>query len=556
GNTESAYNNIYQATWSYAWHTAAYFQLAQLALLKGNYEEALAHLDRSVSTNSRNIKAYNLKSALLRKMGQPELALKISSAMMEYDPLDLGAMYEVYRAYSDLRKDEESANVLSAIKSRMRDYIQSYLELSIDYANAGFWDDAIHVLSDPGLALKEPDNSFPLKYYYLASFWLHKGDTVKATDLLRQAATKPSEYCFPFRLESISILEAAIKMNPSDPKASFYLGNLLFELQPEKAIQNWEISRSIDDSFPLVHRNLGMAYYKTNNDLPKAIASYEKAIGLNSKDQRLLYEADLLQAFARTNPEKRLKVLSDHHEVIANNNVADALSREVMLLVQLGRYDEALKIAENNYFRQWEGVSKAYGSFVDAHLLRGLRQSDVGKQKEALTDWLNALKYPENMMVAESYRGGRESQVYYFIGTAYEKLGNQKKAKEMWELSANRKLYPQLSEIYFYRALSLKKLGRTTEATEIFDQLIDQGMQRLEIPDIDFFAKFGEKESADDRRSEAHYLIGLGYLGKGMDKEAKPEFEKAVSLNINHVWAKEYLENAFSIRQNNTGTIY
>jgi len=29
----------------------------------------------------------------------------------------------------------------------MRDYIQTYLELSLDYANAGLWDEAIDVLS-------------------------------------------------------------------------------------------------------------------------------------------------------------------------------------------------------------------------------------------------------------------------------------------------------------------------------------------------------------------------------------------------------------------------
>jgi tetratricopeptide (TPR) repeat protein len=125
--------------------------------------------------------------------------------------------------------------------------------------------------------------------------------------------------------------------------------------------------------------------------------------------------------------------------------VADALSREVMLLVQLGRYDEALEIAENNYFRQWEGVSKAFSSYVDAHLLRGINNFNSGKYKEALSDWINALIYPENMMVAQSYRGGRESQVYYYLGTVYDKLRNNKKAKEMWELSVARKQDPQLS---------------------------------------------------------------------------------------------------------------
>jgi tetratricopeptide (TPR) repeat protein len=93
---------------------------------------------------------------------------------------------------------------------------------------------------------------------------------------------------------------------------------------------------------------------------------------------------------------------------------------------------------------------------VDAHLLRGQNSFNSGNIKDALADWLNALKYPENMMVAESYRGGRESQVYYLIGSAYERMGNSKKAKEMWELSVSRRQNPQLSEIHFYRALSLK----------------------------------------------------------------------------------------------------
>ena len=133
-------------------------------------------------------------------------------------------------------------------------------------------------------------------------------------------------------------------MNPSDAKAPYYLGNLLYELQPERAIGMWERSGDIDNSFALVHRNLGLAYYKTYNDIPRAIASYEKAISLNNKDQRWFYELDLIYAAARTDPEKRLKLLSDNHQVIANNNVVDALSREVLLLVQLGRYDEALEI--------------------------------------------------------------------------------------------------------------------------------------------------------------------------------------------------------------------
>jgi tetratricopeptide (TPR) repeat protein len=542
GKYDEAYKNLYQATWSYAYHSAAYYQLAELDCMKGNYDKALDHLDHSISTNSNNTKAFNLKSAILRKTDKPEPALEINSKIMDYDLLDIWAMYENYQTHKELGEVQESQKTITILKSRMRDYIQTYLELSLEYANAGLWDEAIDVLSNPDLSLDNADESYPMKYYYLAYFWLQKGDNDKAMDYFNQAVKMPSDYCFPFRLESISILETAIRMNPSDPKAPYYLGNLLYDLQPEKAISYWEKSRDIDDTFTLVHRNLGMAYYKTFNDMSASIASYDKAISLNHRDQRLLYEADLIHAAARTDPEKRLKLLQDHHEVIANNNVADALSREVMLLVQLGRYDDALNITENNYFRQWEGVSKAYSSYVDAHLLRGLINFNSGKYEEALKDYLNALTYPENMMVAQSYRGGRESQVYYFLGTVYEKMEKNKKAKEMWELSVIRRQNPQFSENHFYRALSLNKLGKTTEATDIFNGLIELGNKRLDVPDIDFFAKFGERETADDRKSEAHYLIGLGYLGQGMNNDAKPEFAEAVRLNINLIWAAEYLK--------------
>lgn len=542
GLYNEAYRNLYQTTWSYAFHSAAYYQLAQLDCRKREWDKALDHLDRSISTNSANTKALNLKSAILRRTGKPGEALEISKWVINNDPLDIWSMYENYLAFRDLGKPEDAQKARNTIRGRMRGYIQTYLELSLDYANAGMYDEAIEVLSDPGLGLEGPDGSHPMRYYYLGSFWNHKGNNEKFREYSKLAAEMPPDYCFPFRLEEIDILLSVIDAIGNDARALYYMGNLFYEFDPSYAINCWERSRDIDDSFPIIHRNLGMAYYRQYNDVAGAIASYEKAISLNPGDQRLLYEADLIHAAARTDPVIRLKLLKEHQAVITNNNVADALSREVMLLVQLGCYDEALGIAENNYFRQWEGVSKAYSSYVDAHLLRGLINFNSGKYKEALSDWLNALKYPENMMVAQSYRGGRESQVYYFLGTAYEKMRNNKKAKEMWEMSVERRQDQQLSENHFYKALSLNKLGRTYEATKIFDGMIKLGSERLDAPNIDFFAKFGERETADDRKAEANYLIGLGYLGKGQNKDAKDHFAEAVRLNINHIWAAEYLK--------------
>jgi Tfp pilus assembly protein PilF len=59
--------------------------------------------------------------------------------------------------------------------------------------------------------------------------------------------------------------------------------------------------------------------------------------------------------------------------------------------------------------------------------------------------------------------------------------------------------------------------------------------------EMDFFAKFGERQSAVNRRAQAHYLLGLSLLGRGEKEKAKTEFMKALDLDINHLWAKYYL---------------
>jgi len=73
--------------------------------------------------------------------------------------------------------------------------------------------------------------------------------------------------------------------------------------------------------------------------------------------------------------------------------------------------------------------------------------------------------------------------------------------------------------------------------------LITFAQKRLKAaPSLDFFAKFGEKQSAATRQAQARYLLGLGCLGKGNKAEAEAEFEKALEMNVNHIWAKHQLE--------------
>jgi tetratricopeptide (TPR) repeat protein len=539
GRVDAACDAFYKAAWSQAWSGASYYSLAELASQKGDSLQALGFLERSLCLNAWNTRALNFKAVLLRRMGRLEEAEEVCAKVLGFDPLDFWAKNEycLVKAAKGLKREALSGR--NSLKILMRDSVQNYLELAVDYGNCGLVKEAIEVL----LRLVEADvkgsSDYPLLHYYLGYFLEERGELEQALKYCQSASRMTPDYCFPFRLESIKVLRRAQERNPDDARAPYYLGNLLYDLQPEEAIKEWEKSRSLDEAFSVVHRNLGLAYSLVENDVPKAIASLEKAVEFNKEDARIFYELDLLYEAGGVSPEKRLALLEKNHETVLQRD--DALSREIQLLVQLGKLDRAIDLLAAHHFHVWEGGGQIHNVYVDAYLLKGYAHFTAGHIIEALQSFSSALEYPENLEVGRPYSGGRAAQVYYFIGTVYETIGDMEKARKYYkDLVAM--LYG-LSEMSYYQGLAFLKLGQEEKASQIFEDLVSLGKKRLQdATSLDFFAKFGERQSAIRRRAQAHHLLGLGYLGRGNKEEARAQFKKALELNINHIWAKHELD--------------
>jgi len=535
---EEAYDVFNKAAWSYAWRSPSCYCLAELDCAREDYAKALDYLDRSLALNQLNLRACNLKACLLRKMGKLEEALKITNKVLHLDPLNFWAANELYLQMTDKGLESQAEECLNMLMDRMRNAVQNYLELAIDYGNCGLWDEAVDVLLRLENSGHREASRFPLVYYYLGYFLDKKREVRDSLTYFKKGSQMPPDYCFPFRLESIDVFKQAVQKNPDDARAPYYLGNLLFDLQPEKAIEQWERAVALDDSFALTHRNLGLAYARVSNDVPGAIRSLEKAQTLARTEPRIYYELDQMYEAGGISPEKRLAFLEDNHQAVKQRD--DALSREIILLVQLGEYDRALELLQNHHFHVWEGGGRIHRVYVDAHLLRGQRYILSKDYEKALEDYLQALEYPENLEVGKPVRGGGEPRVFYFLGTAYEALGERNKAEESFEQSLSVKA--GWSELSFYQGMSLKKLGRQDEARQILEGLMAFAQRSLQTAEgMDFFAKFGERQTASARKSQSHYLLGLSCLGKGEKEKARAEFENACELNINHLWAKHYL---------------
>ena len=96
------------------------------------------------------------------------------------------------------------------------------------------------------------------------------------------------------------MLDWAIEQDASDPRAPYYLGNLLYDRRHyAEAIALWRRAARLDPSFPTVHRNLGIAEVNVLGR-PGVAAAYRRAVAADPTDARLLYELD--QARKRPGP--------------------------------------------------------------------------------------------------------------------------------------------------------------------------------------------------------------------------------------------------------------
>ena len=371
GQEREAEDAFHRAAWSEAWAAASYEQLPELDGQKGDWPQALSDLDHSLAYNTLNCRAWDLKSAVLRRMGRAEDAKEAAKKALAVNPLDFWGLHELGLLDANSQPQSFPGNI-----------VQANLELAMDYYDAGLGGEAEQILKPLVAASPDQHRVNPLIYYDLGYLAIESGQPGEAARYFRLAAQMPADYVFPFRLEEVKVLEAAMQANPADARAPYYLGNLLYDRQPDVAIKDWEKSAAMDSTFSLVHRNLAQGYEQSQNDTPKAIASMEKAVALDPNNARLRFELDMLYEAGNVSPQKRLASFESNPALAAKRS--DAMTQEAKVYLLMGRYDQALQLLKTHRFHNWEGYGDVHDVYVDACLLAGERELHAGKFDQAL----------------------------------------------------------------------------------------------------------------------------------------------------------------------------
>ena len=547
GKNNEAFDAFYKSIWNDAWQHAGFLNLARIATLRQDHEEALDLINRSVVKNYHSHTARHLKVAVLRKLGQHDESFSLIDESLAIDPFNFGCLFEKYLILKETNKQDDAATILVHLKQISRNWVHNFIEYAFDYAHAGLYEEAIKLLLEH---TKDSNEQYPMVYYYVGWMSHQSGENKKAIEYFKRAASISPEYCFPNRIEDVPVLQKAVELNKNDAKAYYYLGNFWYDKrQYADAIECWEASAKLDDSFPTVHRNLSLAYYNKLNKPEHALTSLEKAFSLDAKDARVLMELDQLYKKLDTALEKRLSFLADHLSLVKSRE--DLYLERITLHNQLGEYQKAKDLIADHKFHPWEGgEGKVVGQYLIAHIELAKAAMDGGEFEKALQLLYEAAHYPSNLGEGKLF-GAPENDIHYLRGLAYEQAGdtglalkNFRSATEGISEPVQAIFYndPQPDKI-FYQGLAWLKLNDREKAKIIFYKLIDFGKQHLndEIT-IDYFAVSLPDllvfDADLDLRNKIHclYLQGLGHLGLGHEEieKAATLFNEVLHLDVNH----------------------
>ena len=517
GKREAAYDTLYRATWNYTYNSGANTQLAQMYMEDGNVEAALERLEEAIAYNGRNYSAINLKGTILKSLGNNAAAKECFERVLAEQPVNAYATYETSSP--------------AEFHKFMREQPESYLELAITYWHNGFKEKAIKLLQDIDSRV-----AYPTVKMYLGYF-------TDNDEYIKEAVTMPAGYCAPFRLETIDILQKAKTLCPESSQPYYYLGNLLYNIQPDNAMKEWEKCIEMNPSHDLAWRNLGWAHWLHTLDYAQSAKCYKKAIELNPDAPLYLEECDQVLEAMGAPVAERYEILKSHHATAEKRY--HPLSQEVVTGTYVGDYDYVLDLLDRCYFPTREGVANFHDNFVDALVLAGQKKVKEGDIEGAIALYMKAFTYPENHQVfLVDERATHDAQIHYYLGEAYEKLGQDEQARAWYKKAAEQDFNLKGSKDFrYWTGLALKKLGKKAEAKKLFKQMIKEGKSRIVTQYVNFYGAEGTTGSTVDQiNSGAYFTQALGHKGLGHNWRGNRLLRKVKSLKPDHLYANELLK--------------
>jgi tetratricopeptide (TPR) repeat protein len=217
-----------------------------------------------------------------------------------------------------------------------------------------------------------------------------------------------------------------------------------------------------------------------------------------------------------------------------------------------GEFETAKRLLAKRQFHPWEGgEGKVPFQYLTSQVEVAKKQINLKNYEDAIELLEQSKSYPHNLGEGKLH-GTVENDIDYWLGCAYEGLGNTEQAKHYFEQASKGLSDPSPAIFYndqqpdkiFYQGLALQKLGRQQEANTRFENLLNYGKKHMnDDVKLDYFAislpdlLIWEEDLNVINKIHCNYLKGLGYLGMGNHDEATKAFALVTKTSASHIAA-------------------
>jgi tetratricopeptide (TPR) repeat protein len=410
GNFIDAKESLGWAARSLEYRSSAYTQMAEICFLENDQDLSLHYIQKALDYNAYNINALLLRAVIYRSTALKQDARDVLKKILEIDPLNHVARYELYLV-------SPNQNRLESFHTMIRNELpaETYIELALFYFHLG--------LNEQTVQLFEFVSDHPTSCYWL-SYLFRKEDPEKSREYLDKAQSLSPWLVFPFREESISVFQWAVKTDPKDWKASYYLALILWSKGRVQEARPCFDACEEPDFAPFY---LARGHFYRGIDLEQTQNDFEQAIKVDPEKWKAWHT--LIDFFSsQDEPKKALEKALAADILFPDEDVLKVdLARAH---IKLDQNRVAVRIFENLEILPSEGASDVHRLFVRCHVNLGLENMQERKYEQALQHLEMAKTFPERLGSGRPYEPDQRMQDY-LIAHCCMRLGEQKKADEI-----------------------------------------------------------------------------------------------------------------------------
>ncbi len=452
GNTFDAMDGFSIAASSPQFGTAANCALASLAVSDRRFEDALHYAEAAGSYNSRSSEALLYRSLAFRKLGKNRRAETQRARLRAEEPLNHAARFERYFLAPS---EAAEKNITTSIRNEFP--AQTFLESACWYHRMGLFDEAAAVL-------KMAPASAMVRYWQSHTAW-KAGRKKESSQFLDQAIGEPCRFVFPYRRESIDVLQWALERKPAW-KTRYYLALLYWSRGRRQKAKKCFSDCGENPGFAPFY--FARARFCAEDDPAASLRDLERGVACDPDAWRGYKE--LTEAcIERSNYRKALMWAEKAAKRFPGRYVLQFNYAQALLYA--GKHDACIGVLEKTKILPHEGAEYGRNVWRQACVCAALSQLQADRPAEARTSIARARTWPENLGVGKPY--DVDTRIEDFLqGYCFFREGKAERAEALFQkvVDAGERTFAAFDSQTFLSVLAYEYLGKKDKAKALIER--------------------------------------------------------------------------------------